>query len=68
MCAMHVVAALAGGAEGSQAGGAAARLEAVLVQELVQDLQRIMSTHMFVSVSCGVHVCARVACDQGITP
>ena len=44
MCALHVVAALAGKAEGG------ARMEAVLVKELVSDLQQIIGRHMFVSV------------------
>eukprot|EP00967_Tisochrysis_lutea_P015576 scaffold17562_cov23-Tisochrysis_lutea.AAC.2 len=46
ICAMHIVAALAGRAEGGQA-----RLEAALVKDLVSDLQLIIGRHLFVSVS-----------------
>ncbi|KAF5830563.1 hypothetical protein DUNSADRAFT_14347 [Dunaliella salina] len=45
MCAMHIVAALAGRAEGGQT-----RLEAGLVKDLVSDLQLIIGRHLFVSV------------------
>ena len=45
MCAMHVVAALASRPEGGT------RFEAVLVRDLVSDLQQIIGRHMFVSVS-----------------